>query len=103
MKAPEHTRNMLGLLLMIYIYIYIYTHIYIYILHHLREPKLWKLGYIPYYGLMQDFDHQPYEFTTPNVFWTLAGRRFPEAETQVAPTKTTKPCGNIQLSLNPKP
>ena len=29
------------------------------ILHYLKDPKLWELRYIPYYGVMQDFVHQP--------------------------------------------
>ena len=30
------------------------------ILHYLKDPKLWELWYIPYYGLLQDLYHQPY-------------------------------------------
>ena len=35
----------------------------IYILQYLKDPKLWELWYIPYYGLlwlMQDLYHEPY-------------------------------------------
>ena len=24
-----------------------------------KDLKIWELGYIPYYGVMQDLDHQP--------------------------------------------
>ena len=29
-------------------------------LHYLKDPKVWELGYIPSYCVMQDLYHQPY-------------------------------------------
>ena len=33
------------------------------ILHYLKDPKLWELRCIPYYVLMQDLCHQPYQMS----------------------------------------
>ena len=35
------------------------------ILRYLKDPKLWELSYIPYYGVMQDLYHQPYYTLDP--------------------------------------
>ena len=39
------------------------------ILHDLKYPKLWELWYLPYYGVMQDEYHQPYDVVYILSIW----------------------------------
>ena len=65
----------------------------IYILHYLKDPKLWEVWCVPYYGIMGNagFNHQPSGFRdrTPN---------HPKRQQTLSNRKD-----DLKDTLNPKP